>query len=111
MGRLAGGGPASGVHDGATVPGCLMSHNGPAVDYHEGIHRYIPVRPALRDSGAGQLADLGVQWGQMSDQLALPRHAAATAVGVLADGIVRRASGRRTGDLPASARHRWVADL
>ena len=42
----------------AASPGCLMSQTGPTFDYHEGIHRYIPVQRARRGSSACRMADV-----------------------------------------------------
>ena len=65
-----------------------MSHGSHTFDYHEGIHRNTPVQRARRDSGAWRMADVGVYWGQMSDQRVLPRFdaTACTGPGVRPDG-------------------------
>ena len=50
-----------------------MSHDQLTFDYHGGIHRNTPVRRTRRDSRARRVADVGVQWGRMSDELGLRR--------------------------------------
>ena len=47
----------------AAPRGALMFETGPTFDYHEGIHRYIPVQRARRGSSACRMADRVVHRG------------------------------------------------
>lgn len=84
-----------------------MSHDQLTFDYHGGIHRNTPVRRTRLDSRARRVADVGVQWGRMSDELGLRRVRAVTALAGMGECVVDDDDAGLARKPPVPA-HRWT---